>query len=269
MTKTPPRPKSKPKGGSKSGSASKSGLKSATSAKPGRLGSDRAGGNPATGPKTASTGRGGGNAAPQTVLGHPDTAKLEVRLRKLTIQLTRAKARIANLEGVAETDVLLDVLNRRGFERELTRALAYIKRYQASGALIVLDVDRLKPINDAFGHAAGDAVLKGIVHVMQRHVRSSDMVGRLGGDEFAVLLWNLSEADALAKARALEDAIDRLTFVFRGHSIMSGASTGVTVLAGVDDAVAALERADLAMYERKRHRRETAAGISAPRELTR
>jgi len=84
-----------------------------------------------------------------------------------------------------------------------------------------------------------------------------------------VLLWNLSEADALAKARALEDAIDRLTFMFRGHSIMSGASTGVTVLAEADDAAAALERADLAMYERKRHRREAAAGVSAPRELTR
>lgn len=221
------------------------------------------------GAEAASTGRGRGGAVPKTAPRRPDVARLEVRLRKLTIQLTRAKARIAQLEGLAETDALLDVLNRRGFERELTRALAYIKRYQASGALIVLDVDRLKPINDAFGHAAGDAVLKGIVHVVQRHVRSSDVVGRLGGDEFAVLLWNLSETDALAKAHALEDAIDRLTFVFRGHSIMSGASTGVTVLSAADDAVAALERADLTMYERKRGRRETAAGVSAPREIKR
>lgn len=162
------------------------------------------------------------------------------------------------LEGWAETDFLLDILNRRGFERELNRAIAYIKRYQASGALIALDVDRLKPINDAFGHAAGDAVLKGIVNVVMKHVRSSDVVGRLGGDEFAVLLWNLSEADALAKARALEQAIDRLTFVFRGRSMSSGASTGVTALAATDDAVTALERADLAMYERKKSRRDAA-----------
>ncbi len=88
----------------------------------------------------------------------------------------------------AETDFLLGILNRRGFERELIRSLSFIKRYQASGALIVLDVDRLKPINDAFGHAAGDEVLKTIVTEISDRVRASDVVGRLGGDEFAVLL---------------------------------------------------------------------------------
>ncbi|MEW6641651.1 MAG: GGDEF domain-containing protein [Pseudomonadota bacterium] len=184
-----------------------------------------------------------------------DRARLEARIRKLTAQLAEAKDRIAELEAWADTDSLLDIFNRRGFERELTRAIAYIKRYKASGAVIALDVDRLKPINDTFGHAAGDAVLKAIVHVVLRHVRSSDVVGRLGGDEFAVLLWNLTEADAKAKAAALEDAIDRLTFVFRGHSMSSGASTGVTILIPSDDAQSALERADLAMYARKAERR--------------
>ena len=77
----------------------------------------------------------------------------------------------------------------------------------------MLDVDRLKPINDAFGHAAGDQVLKAIAATLTRQVRSSDVVGRLGGDEFALLLWNLSETDARAKAAVLEQAIDRLTFI--------------------------------------------------------
>ena len=63
--------------------------------------------------------------------------------------------RVVELEATADTDFLLDTLNRRGFEREFARAIAFIKRYCASGALIVLDVDRLKPINDSFGHAAG------------------------------------------------------------------------------------------------------------------
>lgn len=258
MPKPAPRPKPRLKSKSKSRPRAGSGSSGANRPAPG-----------ATGSEAASTGRGGHRAASNTPQRHPDTEKLETRLRKLTIQLARAKARIAELEGVAETDVLLDVLNRRGFERELIRALAYIKRYRASGALIVLDVDRLKPINDAFGHAAGDAVLKGIVHVVQRHVRSSDVVGRLGGDEFAVLLWNLSEADALLKARALEEAIDRLTFVFRGHSMSSGASTGVTALVAIDSADAAIERADLAMYQRKKDRREAADRGSSPREFKR
>ena len=128
--------------------------------------------------------------------------------------MAKAQARIEELQASADTDFLLDIPNRRGFERELHRAIAYIKRYHASGALIVLDVDRLKPINDAFGHAAGDQVLKAIVAALSGQVRSSDMIGRLGGDEFALLLWNLSETDARAKAASLEEAIDRLTFIF-------------------------------------------------------
>jgi len=117
-------------------------------------------------------------------------------IRRLRTELTRARARIEELQTSVDTDFLLDIPNRRGFERELHRAVAYIKRYHASGALIVLDVDRLKPINDAFGHAAGDQVLKAIVKTLLTHVRSSDVIGRLGGDEFALLLWNLSETDA-------------------------------------------------------------------------
>src|SRR5450756_1209747 len=113
----------------------------------------------------------------------------------------------AKLQASADIDFLLDIPNRRGFERELHRAIAYIKRYHASGALIVLDVDRLKPINDAFGHAAGDQVLKAIVAALLGQVRSSDVVGRLGGDEFAILLWNLTETDARAKAASLEAAV--------------------------------------------------------------
>ena len=77
--------------------------------------------------------------------------------------MVKTQARIEELQASADTDFLLDIPNRRGFERELQRAIAYIKRYRAGGALIVLDVDRLKPINDAFGHAAGDQVLKAIV----------------------------------------------------------------------------------------------------------
>jgi diguanylate cyclase (GGDEF)-like protein len=176
-------------------------------------------------------------------------------IRRLKTQLARAEAHIEELQASADTDFLLDIPNRRGFERELHRAIAYIKRYHASGALIVLDVDRLKPINDAFGHAAGDSVLKAIVATLLTHVRSSDVIGRLGGDEFALLLWNLSETDAKAKAAALEETIDRLTFVFRGRTIAAGASAGVAILGPHTELSHALEQADSAMYVRKAQRR--------------
>jgi diguanylate cyclase (GGDEF)-like protein len=185
----------------------------------------------------------------------PD-AKLTIR--RLKTQLARALARIEALQASADTDFLLDIPNRRGFERELHRAIAYIKRYHASGALMVLDVDRLKPINDAFGHAAGDQVLKAIVKTLLGHVRASDVIGRLGGDEFALLLWNLSETDAKAKAAALEEAIDGLTFVFRGRTITAGASAGVAILDPHAELGRALEAADSAMYVRKAQRRHEA-----------
>ena len=176
-------------------------------------------------------------------------------IRRLRSQLAKALSRIDQLEAAADQDFLLDIPNRRGFERELNRAIAYIKRYRASGALIVLDVDRLKPINDAYGHAAGDEVLKAIVAVLLRHVRSSDVIGRLGGDEFALLLWNLSETDAHAKAASLEQAVDALSFMFRGRRIAAGASAGVAILGPHAEAGKALEEADSAMYVRKAHRR--------------
>jgi diguanylate cyclase (GGDEF)-like protein len=183
----------------------------------------------------------------------PNEAKLTIR--RLRTQLAQALARIEELEASADTDFLLGIPNRRGFERELNRSIAYIKRYHANGALIVLDVDRLKPINDAFGHAAGDEVLKAIVAVLLRHVRSSDVIGRLGGDEFALLLWNLNETDAKAKAASLEEAVDRLTFLFRGQTTTAGASAGVAILGLHAEAGRALEEADSAMYVRKAQRR--------------
>jgi diguanylate cyclase (GGDEF)-like protein len=183
----------------------------------------------------------------------PDDAKPTIR--RLRAQLARALARVAELQASADIDFLLDIPNRRGFERELHRAIAYIKRYHASGALIVLDVDRLKPINDAFGHAAGDAVLKAIVAALLQQVRSSDVVGRLGGDEFALLLWNLTETDARAKAASLEAAVDGLTFSFRGRNVTAGASAGVAILGPHAEAGRTLEEADRAMYVRKAQRR--------------
>src|ERR1700722_16745892 len=180
-------------------------------------------------------------------------AKAEIR--RLKMQITKANARVEALQAAAETDFLLGIPNRRGFERELGRAISYIQRYQAGGALIVLDVDRLKPINDNFGHAAGDEVLKAIVATLSQQVRSSDLIGRLGGDEFALLLWNLSETDAQAKAAALEQAIDQLTFVFQGRKVTAGASAGVAILGPHAEAGKALEQADSAMYVRKAQRR--------------
>jgi diguanylate cyclase (GGDEF)-like protein len=185
-------------------------------------------------------------------------ADAKAEIRRLKSELKQALSRIEQLEASANTDFLLEIPNRRGFEQELNRAISYIQRYRAGGALIVLDVDRLKPINDAFGHAAGDQVLKAIVAVLSRQIRSSDVIGRLGGDEFALLLWNLTETDAYAKAASLEETIDDLSFVFDGQTVTTGASAGVAVLGPHSEAGRSLEEADCAMYVRKAQRRHEA-----------
>ena len=185
----------------------------------------------------------------------PSVTRDRATIRRLKRELAQALKQIEELQASAETDFLLGIFNRRGFERELARAVAYIKRYHASGVLIVLDVDGLKPINDVFGHAAGDHVLKAIVAALVRQVRASDVIGRLGGDEFGLLLWNLSETDARAKAASLERAVDQLSFMFAGRTVTAGASTGIAILDSHAEIGKALEQADAAMYLRKAQRR--------------
>jgi len=242
------------KKGKAKGAETKAGAGAAATAKRRKAGPGR--GPAKTAAKTAAKPR----SASRTV-SVPESKPTRDRdtIRQLRRALSRALKLIQQLQASAETDFLLGTLNRRGFERELTRAIAYIKRYHTSAAVIALDVDRLKPINDAFGHGAGDEVLKAIVSVLKAQVRASDVIGRLGGDEFAVLLWNLNETEARAKAAALEQAIDRLAFLFGKSTVMAGASTGVAMLGAHAETSKSLEAADSAMYQRKAQRRHEAS----------
>jgi diguanylate cyclase (GGDEF)-like protein len=180
--------------------------------------------------------------------------RLAAEVERLAAELELFRARIAELEARVDVDPLTETLNRRGFERELTRSLAYVKRYEASAALIYIDLDRFKPVNDRHGHAAGDAVLKAIAAALLQQVRASDVVARIGGDEFVVLLWNVSGAVAAAKALALEAAVAATRLHFGNATLTVGASTGVALLRPLDGAADVLSRADAAMYARKAER---------------
>jgi diguanylate cyclase (GGDEF)-like protein len=181
--------------------------------------------------------------------------QLAAQVDHLEAELAAARAKVAELEAKADIDPLLDIFNRRGFERELTRALAYVKRYGTQTALVYLDLDGFKPVNDAHGHAAGDAVLRTVAATLVRNVRASDTVARLGGDEFAILLWNLGEGHAAAKAAALEDAIGTAATAWNGMTLVVGASAGYAPIAPSDEAAEVLARADHAMYVRKSARK--------------
>ena len=190
--------------------------------------------------------------------GHPAVAPaalLLAEIERLRAELIKAEWKIAELEARADVDPLLDILNRRGFDREPKRSLAYVKRYDTAAALVFIDLDGFKTINDRHGHAAGDALLKAVVAGLKSHVRASDMVARLGGDEFAVLMWNLETAQASAKAHELESIIAGTAVTHGPARLAVGASAGCVPLVGDASPAAILEAADQAMYARKRERR--------------
>ena len=189
----------------------------------------------------------GGGLAPAV----PPRAEVE----HLRHELAEAQAKIAELERRADVDPLLDILNRRGFERELTRSLAYVKRYGTPAALVYVDLDGFKAVNDQHGHAAGDTLLKAVACELTAHVRASDVVARLGGDEFGVLMWNVSGPQAGVRARELENRIEWLSLAQGPARLGVGASAGVALLQPERDAAGTIDAADQAMYARKKERR--------------
>ena len=190
----------------------------------------------------------------------PSVTAVLAENERLKRELAIARARIGELEARADVDPLLDILNRRGFERDLKRALSHVKRYGTQAALMVVDLDDFKGINDRYGHGAGDALLKAVARELIGHVRASDVVARIGGDEFGVLLWRVEERQAAAKARELEKLIERVSVTHGRNRISVAASIGVAPLVegtSPDDGIAA---ADQSMYARKDERR----GLPAP-----
>src|SRR5262245_6517532 len=131
----------------------------------------------------------------------PPETSLLAEIERLKRELAVARARIVELEARADVDPLLDILNRRGFERELKRALAHSKRYGTPAAVMFVDLDNFKSVNDRHGHGTGDSLLKAVTREITRHVRASDVGGRLGGDEFGVLLWRGDETTGESTAR--------------------------------------------------------------------
>jgi diguanylate cyclase (GGDEF)-like protein len=181
--------------------------------------------------------------------------RLLAEVEQLRGELREAARKIAALEARADVDPLLDIFNRRGFERELARSLAYVQRYGTPAALMFIDLDGFKAVNDQHGHAAGDALLKAVAASLSKSVRASDVVARLGGDEFGVLMWNVDAARAASKTAELERLIAEVTATHGEASLSVGASCGAVTLAADTTAAALIDAADKAMYVRKNGKR--------------
>ena len=156
------------------------------------------------------------------------------------------------LEHAAQHDALTGVVNRQGFEHALQRVFDG-QPATMPAALVMIDLDRFKPINDSAGHAAGDAMLVAVARTITSHVRGSDLVGRLGGDEFALLLPGCDQVRAMAVAQKVRQAIAELALGWEGRMLCVGASLGVAELGAQHESPAQwLAQADAACYEAKR-----------------
>jgi diguanylate cyclase (GGDEF)-like protein len=178
---------------------------------------------------------------------------------QLRRDLGEARKRIDYLERLADEDPLIPVANRRAFLREVTRMIAFAQRYDTPASIVYVDVNDLKIVNDAYGHAAGDAALMQISRTLVENVRNSDVVARLGGDEFGVLLMQSDKTLADAKALQLAEAVRRRPLIWQGRAITLQVAYGVHAFSGDENAGEILDSADRAMYERKRERRTGSA----------
>jgi diguanylate cyclase (GGDEF)-like protein len=161
------------------------------------------------------------------------------------------RLQLAELERLADSDTLTPLLNRRAFLREVERSIARVARHGSGIAVMIGDLDGLKAINDTDGHQAGDAALMHVGYTLKAGLRASDVVARIGGDEFGLVLDDVDDAAAAAKARALSMAIaaepadDRRVAISLGHTMIRPDDTLDSVIA----------RADAAMYAAKRAQR--------------
>jgi len=162
------------------------------------------------------------------------------------------------LRRLADHDSLTGLLNRRGFMEGLRRELRRMERKGEYGALVLLDLDNFKLVNDTAGHLAGDHVLRATAEVLRRRLRATDVIGRLGGDEFAALVLNVTPRQASEIAAETADTIRSMTVTAGDITIEVAASIGVVAIDEMryeteDELLAA---ADRAMYRVKSLRRD-------------
>jgi diguanylate cyclase (GGDEF)-like protein len=165
-----------------------------------------------------------------------------------------------DVERQATTDGLTGMWNRRTLDRRLAEAVARVRRSGQPLCVLLTDVDHFKSVNDTWGHATGDEVLKGVARTLATCARTTDVVGRLGGEEFVVVCEGTDLPGALVLAERMRSAIKGLRFETARGPLSVTSSFGVALLTVDEDGHAALERADQQLYRAKQQGRDRVVG---------
>jgi diguanylate cyclase (GGDEF)-like protein len=185
------------------------------------------------------------------LLDHKDSPALAAEVARLREEVARLQGRIDQLDQLAHQDAMIGLPNRRGFMRQLAQLIARVNRYDETAAMLFVDVDGLKLINDSFGHKAGDEALMFVAELLVRGVRASDYVARIGGDEFGILLEHADETSAAETATRLVSQIAGCEFCYEENCLPLSVAIGFSLIAKGDSSEEVMERADLAMYADK------------------
>jgi diguanylate cyclase len=154
-------------------------------------------------------------------------------------------------QRMAMIDALTGIPNRAAYDDRLEQEFKRWKRFERPVSILAWDIDRFKGINDAYGHKAGDKVLRVIGQHLLRHVRDTDFVARYGGEEFVMLLVGTGADEARVVADKIRMEIAQLGFHFHDHPIAVTASCGITAFTGADTPDIIFDRADRALYQAK------------------
>jgi diguanylate cyclase (GGDEF)-like protein/PAS domain S-box-containing protein len=183
-------------------------------------------------------------------------AELETRVRDRTLQLEK----LANeLEALSLTDQLTGLSNRRAFDQKLAEEVRLAVRHRTPLSLVLLDIDHFKQYNDAFGHPAGDTVLRVMGQVLRDHTRTTDCAARWGGEEFALLLRHTAEGGALVVAERVRKAVESGEWNHRDITVSVGVAT---LWRDSTDGGSLLADADQALYDAKRNGRNRVVSAS-------
>ena len=220
------------------------------------------------------------NLAMRRVRGSTDIIRLSQSLRDMVRRIVFAERKsieaeerasfeaqrfsrdIEDLRRLADTDPLSGLPNRRSFMQYAADMLKHYKHDGRSFALVMIDIDRFKGVNDTYGHHAGDAVISAVGGTLAGEIRPTDKVARFGGEEFLVLLRGTGHQDALNTAERLRARIEKMTIPTEAHSLKVTISLGVSVSLATDgDVHEIIGRADKALYQAKNSGRNRVIGI--------
>lgn len=172
-------------------------------------------------------------------------------IERLRGEVAKLEARLSRLRQLAYQDTLVDLPNRRSFLSGLERLVSRVEQYGNSAAILFIDVDGMKEINDTFGHSAGDQALVEVARILAGCVRKADRVARLGGDEFGVLLQETDELGAWHMGLRIVETVVGSQFCVNGTRLPLSVAVGVGVIEAGDDARSVIDRADKEMYRIK------------------